>query len=170
MIHGYYLQNFVARRSAEKIINMEQSNRLLNICSTIRCFIDFVLNNPDKPLAAIGASDSHRPGAIGSAYTTFIGTNDTLFDSIRSGHTRATAVGEKIAILIHRCLRTMNLNKKEKSIFYKNIKLDRINYGSYTKSAKEDRRRGKTGSRKKRVRYRNKNNSKTNSRRRRNSN
>ena len=119
-------------------------------------------------MAAIGSSDSHRPGTIGSAYTTFIGTNDTLFDSIRDGRTRASAVGEKVAVLIHRCLRGRNLSKREKSIFYKNTELERVNYGSFIKSAKEDRKHGKTGSRKKRVRYRNKNNSRKKTRSRRN--
>ena len=156
MLHGSYLRNFTERRSSEKLINMDDSKRLHNIQSTIKCFIDFVLNNPGKKLAAIGSSDIHRPGAIGSAYTSYFGSNASLFSSIRAGKTKAVAEGQKIAVLIQRCLRSMNLNKREKSVFHKSIELDRINYALIKKKAEEDKRRGRANvKRKKRGRYRN---------------
>lgn len=155
MLHGSYLRNFTERRSNEKLINMDDSKRLYNIQSTIRCFIDFVLNNPAKKLAAIGSSDIHRPGAIGSAYTSYFGSNASLFSSIRAGKTKATAEGQKIAVLIQRCLRSMNLSKREKSVFHKNVELDRINFSSIKKKAEEDKRKKTNGQRKKRRGYRN---------------
>lgn len=149
MLHGSYLRNFTERRSNEKLINMDESKRLHNIQSTIRCFIDFVLNNPDKNLSAIGSSDIHRPGAIGSAYTSYFGSNEGLFSAIRNGKTKAVAEGQKIAVLIQRCLRSMNLSRREKSAFHKHVELDRINYSSIKKSAEKDRRRGRANRKKK---------------------
>ena len=104
-------------------------------------------------MAAIGSSDIHRPGAIGSAYTSYFGSNASLFSSIRAGKTKAVAEGQKIAVLIQRCLRSMNLNRREKSVFHKSIELDRINYALMEKKAKKDKRKGKA--KRKRGGYRN---------------
>ena len=153
MLHGSYLRNFTERRSNEKIINMDESKRLHNIQSTIKCYIDFVLNNPGKKLAAIGSSDIHRPGAIGSAYTSYFGSNEGLFSAIRNGKTKAVAEGQKIAVLIQRCLRSMNLSRIEKSAFHKYVGIDRINYALMEKKAKKDKRKGKA--KRKRGGYRN---------------
>ncbi len=58
-----------------------------------------------------------------------------LFDSCWK--TKATAEGQKIAVLIQRCLRSMNLSKREKSVFHKNVELDRINFSSIKRKQKK---------------------------------